>query len=102
MVLLVVAIAVVDDCFCLLSGERLEQRRWRSGPHACCTRSTSDGLRQDTCALRMASIPTEERTKRIGVPVCIAGPVLDVCVDGVEVEGEDVLARREARWPQER
>ena len=50
----------------------------------------------------MASIPMEERTERIGVPVCIAGPVLDACVDGVEVEGEDVLARREARWPRER
>src|SRR5712691_3832501 len=50
----------------------------------------------------MASIPMEECTERIGVPVCIAGPVLDACVDGVEVKGEDVLARREAQWLQER
>ena len=99
--LLVIAVAIVDDCFCLLSSERLEQRRWRSGPHTCCTRSTSDSPHQDTCALHVASIPMEECTKHIGVPVCIAGPILDVCIDGVKVEGEDMLAWREAQWQQE-
>ena len=51
----------------------------------------------ETCAPRPASTPTEERAERIGVPVRIAGPVLDACVDDVELEGEDVLEDVRAR-----
>ena len=51
----------------------------------------------ETCAPRPGSTPTEERAERIGVPVRIAGPVLDACVDDVELEGEDVLEDVRAR-----
>jgi len=51
----------------------------------------------ETCAPRAAPTPTEEHAERVGVPVHITGPVLDTCVDDVELEGkdvpEDVLAR---------
>ena len=51
----------------------------------------------ETCAPRPASTPTEVRAERIGVPARIAGPVLDACVDDVELEGEDVLEDVRAR-----
>lgn len=42
-------------------------------------------------APRAAPAATEEHAERVGVSVGIAGPVLDACVDDVELEGEDVL-----------
>jgi len=44
----------------------------------------------ETCPPRPASTPMEEPAKRIGVPVRIAGPVLDTHVDDVKLKGEDV------------
>jgi len=54
-------------------------------------------IRVETCAPRPASTPTEEPAERVGVPVRIAGPVLDARVDDVELEGEDVLEDVRAR-----
>ena len=48
-------------------------------------------IRVETCAPRPAPTPTEEPAERVGIPVRIAGPVLDARVDDVELEGEDVL-----------
>ena len=54
-------------------------------------------IRVETCAPRPASTPTKERTESVGVPVRIAGPVFDACVDDVELKGEDVLEDVRAR-----
>ena len=51
----------------------------------------------ETCAPRAASAPPEEHAERVGVPVGVAGPVLDARVDDVELKGEDVLEDVRAR-----
>jgi len=40
---------------------------------------------------RAASAATEEGAEGVGVSVGVAGPVLETCMDDIELEGEEVL-----------
>lgn len=48
-------------------------------------------------APRTAPAAAEERAESVGVAVCVAGPVLDACVDDVELEGKELLEDVRAR-----
>jgi len=59
--------------------------------HACAALDPHLAIGVEAGAPRAAPAPAEEGAERVGVPVRVAGPVLDAGVDHVELEGEDVL-----------